>query len=410
MLCWLAWVSGALVVGSVSASEAPGSAVFVRPLDTALKVQGLRVDPGGRIFVATKSATNWGARYHADGTPDVTYLSAPEIAGSSLWSVISLRFQEDGKLLVAGELETVESVPRRGVVRLNADGTLDRSWRFEVQAGSVIEAAEPLPDGRVLVAGQVKRSGAEARGEVLRLAADGVVDGSFRPPTFDSTPRLVALADAGRYWIAGFFLNVEGQYRPGLVRLLADGAVDPTFATPEASRVDGFAYAFRGLVPLTGGGLLAYGAFDLINGVPRHDIVQLTATGAVDPGFEPSVVVGPEIFRQLDFVHRERDGRIVVVGNFTRIGQQPRPGLARLYANGNLDTTYVPEGVSSGWEGIHALADDSARRWVNRSPTWPGSNPVGLSTLPSLPASTAPSTRSYRRPTAGCSSVVSSPK
>jgi Domain of unknown function (DUF5122) beta-propeller len=59
-------------------------------------------------------------------------------------------------------------------------------------------------------------------------------------------------------------------------------------------------------------------------------------------------------------MERLSDGKLMLGGDFIRVGTQVRPGLARLNPNGTVDTTFVPN-VSAGF-GLQQLMTDSTGR------------------------------------------------
>ncbi len=68
------------------------------------------------------------------------------------------------------------------------------------------------------------------------------------------------------------------------------------------------------------------------------------------------------------------DGRILIAGDFTHVGGEPRPGLARLRADGSLDRSFQPT-VTGPVRRVRPAPDGSlllAGYYTNASRTWPG--------------------------------------
>ena len=61
------------------------------------------------------------ARFNANGSVDTNF--NPQVSGSS--DPCPLLVQPDGKILIGGELTSVNGIPRNGIARLDADGNLD---------------------------------------------------------------------------------------------------------------------------------------------------------------------------------------------------------------------------------------------------------------------------------------------
>ncbi|HEX9048564.1 MAG TPA: sigma-70 family RNA polymerase sigma factor, partial [Verrucomicrobiae bacterium] len=103
-----------------------------------------------------------------------------------------LALQPDGKIIVGTTLfgrfvdDTNGSLGfyTRGALRLNADGTLDRTFRCDVTppgAAPQMAHVDVLPDGRIFLSGLFGTVDGEARPNYALLHPDGTVDESFQP-------------------------------------------------------------------------------------------------------------------------------------------------------------------------------------------------------------------------------------
>lgn len=144
--------------------------------------------------------------------------------------VSSIIVQSDGKVLFGGYSRLVSNNAVENVVRLNANGSLDRS--FDPGAGPENQplAVGLQPDGRMIIGGSFRMvAGRHLRG-VARLNADGSLDGTFNPGSQvnDRVTSLVVQPD-GKALIGGSFKTVHGFARPGIARLHTDGSLDSSF-------------------------------------------------------------------------------------------------------------------------------------------------------------------------------------
>lgn len=112
------------------------------------------------------------------------------------------------------------------------------------------------PDGKFLVAGLVGKMNGEVFPGLVRLNEDGQIDRSFHCITTHSWQGRVmdmVIQDDGRTVICGFFSTVNGVEVPHLARLNPDGSLDKTFKIPfttlEQFNRDRFGQARR--VPVT---------------------------------------------------------------------------------------------------------------------------------------------------------------
>ena len=146
----------------------------------------------------------------------------------------------------------------------------------------------------------------------------------------------------GRLVIAGNFFSVNGTARPQLARLLPTGEVDPAFVPPTFDVAN---QAIRGLVPLPDGKVIVMGSFTKVAGQDRKYLARLNENGSVDETFDPSSAIPSQPYA----VTGTADGGVLVLGlglNFNGIAtNQSNPFIrtnlgpvVRLDASGAKDT------------------------------------------------------------------------
>lgn len=269
------------------------------------------------------------ARFNGDGTRD-TSIAVPQ---PNDWVHALARSGEH--IYVGGDFSHVNGVPRPYIFRFKAaTGELDTSFQplAGTTANTLIGIKELLvqPDGKVVIAGSfLGNGGAHAvPNYIARLNPDGTLDTSFTPPNLNNDVWAIAL-QGNRLLVGGYFTNVNvgGTPRHRLIRLNADGTVDPTFSDPGLSSSGVFHLSIG-----SDGKINVGGAF---NG-PRKYLVRLTADGALDTSFQDPGIVGGYV---ADMVPHP-DGGWLIGGSFSSVGGQPRADLARLHADGTLDTSF----------------------------------------------------------------------
>ncbi|MBP1750267.1 MAG: hypothetical protein H6Q52_2806 [Deltaproteobacteria bacterium] len=121
------------------------------------------------------------------------------------------------------------------------------------------------------------------------------------------------------------------------------------------SALDGFDpnanYTVLSIVPQKDNGkILIGGWFTTIGGVTRNRIARLNADGSLDTTFNPNAS------DRVWYIALQADGKMVIGGDFTTIGGVTRNRIARLNADGSLDTTFNPN-VNDSVDSI-ALQED----------------------------------------------------
>src|SRR5262245_54504349 len=110
------------------------------------------------------------------GTLDPDFGSA-NMLDNAVYAILG---QPDGKIVIAGAFTQVYGATRKGIARLEYDGTLDAS--FDAGNGPDIPGTVALalqPDGKILVGGPFTLFNGYQREHICRLNPDGSVDLSF---------------------------------------------------------------------------------------------------------------------------------------------------------------------------------------------------------------------------------------
>jgi uncharacterized delta-60 repeat protein len=268
----------------------------------------------------------------------------------------------DGKALIGGRFRTVNGVPRSGIARLNADGSLDASFDPGAGIGGStkrgVNAILAQPDGRIVIGGQFSQVDGVDRLCLARLEGDGTLDKTYvssgRVPGLTATYTTYAVyclapAAGGEIWVGG-------QFDQCVARLNANGDVDPIIALSFV----GWGHAFTSIQPevqtiaaLANGQIFIQGFFSGINDVMTYGLARLNADGGIDRRFHslpPGAVVDSEIQPPSPAAGPlavQADGR-PILGSSGRLLEGER--LFRLDAKGNYDESFHPQlPVTSGY-------------------------------------------------------------
>ena len=121
--------------------------------------------------------------------------------------------------------------------------------------------------------------------------------------------------------------------RSRVARLTPEGLNDFSFNWDIANG------AVRAIAAQPDGTILIGGFFTSVNRVPRNYIARLRNDGTIDTSFQADIA--PGAFNTVYAIAPLDDGRIVIGGIFTTIGGLTRINLARLNANGSVDTSFI---------------------------------------------------------------------
>ncbi|MBK8947587.1 MAG: delta-60 repeat domain-containing protein [Flavobacteriales bacterium] len=326
--------------GSLDTSFDPGAGADGPILTAALRPDG-KIIIGGWFTTYEGVGRNRIARLQADGSLDASF-DPGSGAGNS---VDATTLQPDGKIIIGGYFTSYNGTGRNRIARLNADGTLDTLFNPGAGTDHPVEDAAVQPDGRIIIVGWFTSYNGASRGHVARLHTDGSLDTSFNPGTgADASVLTTVLQPDGRIIIGGYFFSYGGAPRKGIARLQADGSLDISFDPGTGATLS---TAVRSSALRSDGRIITGGDFTLYNGTGRNRIARLQADGALDGTFNPGTGANNDLYTTA----LQPDGRIVIGGAFTSYNGTWHNSIARLGTNGALDSTFHP-GTGANY-GIH---------------------------------------------------------
>ncbi|MBK9765712.1 MAG: VCBS repeat-containing protein [Chloracidobacterium sp.] len=162
---------------------------FTSPNPDQTNISWLTLAPDGKMYISGPFTIVGGlarpyiARLNSDGTLDTGFQNPA--AAPTVRSAFKSFLQPDGKLVIVGSFDTIGGVARRGLARINSDGTLDTTFR-NIPFGSGTPAIESLrrqPDGKILVGGSFTTVDGVACGQIARITSDDT--GLVRRVPFD---------------------------------------------------------------------------------------------------------------------------------------------------------------------------------------------------------------------------------
>ena len=146
--------------------------------------------------------------------------------------------------------------------------------------------------------------------------------------------------------IAGNYSSYNGYDQNNLALLKTDGSMDTSFNPGQGPG------AAVNAVAISGNQFVIGGAFTSYNGSGAGYFARVNADGSLDGAFSTSQGSGAN--KPVRAVAVQPDGKVVIGGDFTQVDGTPRNYLARLNADGSLDTTFDPGNTLNG--SVYALA------------------------------------------------------
>jgi uncharacterized delta-60 repeat protein len=286
-------------------------------------------------------------RLNPDGALDTSFNPGNGFNGGRVRTTL---VQPDQRIIVLGDFLAFNGTVRRAIARLLPDGTYDSSFSPGEPTLYGFRCAALQPDGKVLVGGNFNGFAGTSQARLMRLNSDGSLDAGFAPligvePNIVET---VVLQPDGKILVGGNFTTVQGQPRNGVARLLPDGSLDPTFDPGSGADL-----AVLDIKVLGNGKVIIAGFFTTFNGTTRNRIARLNPDGALDSTFDPGIGADQQVQKIIPMP----DGRLMISGGFTSFNGVVRRAVARLLANGTLDTGF-DAGINTAAINDIALCSD----------------------------------------------------
>ena len=303
-------------------------------------VNALVVQPDGKIIAGAdfsfSSSNNLSPvfRLNADGSLDTSF-NLPNGTNNSNFTnrVNDLLLQSDGKVIIGGSFRFISDVARTSIARLNSDGTLDTSFNILLGVDGTVRIIAVQPDGKIIIYGEFSFVDGVMRNRFARLNRDGSLDTSFNPALtpsrFGNSLSDILIQPDGKILVGGNFTNSDGSTFNGIFRLNTDGSLDNSFSVAVSGSIFGFALQPNGQIVIGGN-------FNRVNNVVRNSVARLNADGSLDTAFDSGSGASGAINR----IAVQSDGKLIIVGGFSRYNDAPRQGIARLNADGSLDATF----------------------------------------------------------------------
>ncbi len=330
---------------------------FVPPYTGGSGGEYFQVQTDGKILIAGRFNI-FGSDYplirlNADGTADNTFsLNTTDSIG------YNVKIQPDSKIILTGYFNVVAGVARRNIVRLNSNGSVDGTLNSVLSGFGAVNTIVRQSDGKILAAGDFEQANGAARSNIARFNVDGTLDVSFTPGimTSDSSGlnriNAIAVQPDGKILAGGQFGGYSGSLRQSIVRLNSDGSLDTTFIPVDINGL--IAPGVYDILVLSSGKILLGGLFQAPDFTARF-VIRLNSDGSTDSsGFQqqPNSTVTK--------LALQTDGKIVIAGTFTTYfngsTNVSRQRIARVSADGALDTTFNPTSVAAANASVLNLA------------------------------------------------------
>ena len=241
--------------------------------------------------------------------------------------VFTMLVEDAGSIVIGGRFYYLQDTLTPGVARISAAGVVDPALgvgaglQNDISGQLRVQSLARQADGKLVVAGQFLSG---TRRGLVRLNADDTVDQSFASTGTDASGRInaVAIESDGQILVSGNFNDINSTFTPKLARLRADGALNLN----HASVVLFYMGAPQTMRLQDNGQILLGGVLGPINNTNRNGIARFNPDFTLDPFYpNPNGVNG-----QVTSIGIDGAGRVLIGGFFSMVGGLAKPTMARL--------------------------------------------------------------------------------
>ncbi|MFZ1229664.1 MAG: T9SS type A sorting domain-containing protein [Saprospiraceae bacterium] len=279
-------------------------------------------------------------------------------------SIRAVTKDNNGKYLIAGNILQYNDKSCRGLLRVDENGQADSA--FDIGVGvdlgeeDLIISVDVQSDDKIIAVGSFSHFNYILKKNIVRLNPDGSIDPSFITATgtnssnngFDGPVTTVHIQADGRILLGGSFTKYRGISCKNMVRLLSNGDIDNSFLIGS-----GFNYPVQIIKELTNGNIMIGGSFSSYNGTTCNNLVILTQSGLIAPGFNSGQGLSGA-YSIYDIIELPTSKFLVAIQGDTW-NNQNLDGLIRLNADGSVDASFD---LSAKFDGsikdISLLADN----------------------------------------------------
>jgi uncharacterized delta-60 repeat protein len=227
---------------------------------------------GGKFKKLTpgKAVRSHVARLNADGTVDETFAST-----TADDAVDKIFLQKDGRIIVGGKFERFNGAVHSHIVRLRADGTVDPTFSSGQGFDGNVLALEMQSDDKIWVGGTFTKYNNAPANYLIRLNPNGSRDRSFLGGPRDGPNAFIGVIcreGPDLFWVGGNYSVFSRNSRSRIVRLKTNGSLDPDFHA-----VAGMDGSVRSFSLVSGDSMLVTGNYKSYDGLPRPHVIRVYA-------------------------------------------------------------------------------------------------------------------------------------
>jgi uncharacterized delta-60 repeat protein len=293
---------------------------------------------------------------------DTSIASGAGVSATTAFSVTSMMAMNDdsNRIYVGGGTTSFNGSSVNFLLRLKPDTTLDTSFGTGTGFDGLVRTMIQDSSGKLYIGGDFQNYRGSSNNRIAALLPNGNANPAFSAGSgFDNIVYALALQPGGSgIYVGGSFTGYQSSSVGSIIRLSSDGTPDVAFST--GTGFNGLVRSIAAVGDATNDIYVA-GSFTSYNGTAAPYIIRLKQDGSINTAFNPGT--GFNNAQTILKVIPDGSGTVYVGGTSTTYQGTASRGLARLLANGNLDSSFpMASSFTGGTPTVSALelADDNS--------------------------------------------------
>ena len=332
----------------------------------------LKLDNTGNIYVGSNFTTYSGStinnivKIQPSGAIDTTFLASQITSqgGAGFDTSVYSGVISGSRIYLGGAFTSFR--PKNGIIRLNADGTIDTSFQLFSGFNNTVQSIAVQSDGKIIVGGNFGTYSGSSNPFIVRLNSDGTKDTTYNIGTSFNSPVYNLKNDplTNNTYVAGPFVTYSGSNAVRFTRLLPSGAIDTSFAT--SASLSNFVNSQSYLDLDSTGNVLVASQFGTYSGSTVNNFIRTLSSGRIDPNLNYSTIYynGSSIGFEGGAIYAgalDSSGNIYLGGSFSSYKSLPTNYIASLTLSGSLDTSFnMGTGANSVIYGMATQSNDGS--------------------------------------------------
>jgi len=251
----------------------------------------------------------------------------------------------DGSILVVGKFTKYKNISVNHIVKIKYSGEIDETFNIGSGFNNHVYGIIELPSAKLVLTGNFTSYNGTTYNRIIILNPDGTIDSTFNIGSgFNSNTNLSLYTINNKLLISGTYTTFNGTSANNIVMLNLDGSIYTGF-----NYGTGFNNTTNGIAQLSNGDLIISGKYTSYNGTNAGQIVKLNLQGILNSAFNSNIGNGTNNKAYGVSVYNDD---LYIVGDFSSFNSHNANDIVKIDSNGNIDLQFMANCTGSNHYNI----------------------------------------------------------